>query len=650
MSDLRFAFRQLLQSRGFTLIAALTLSLGIGANTAIFSVINAVLLAPLPYPDAGRIMTLYEAAPDAPSVTIAFPDYVDWRRDNTVFESLAISRSDSRNLSGIPGRSPERVGTANVTASFFKVIGLAPTLGRTFSEEEDRVGGPGLAVISERLWGRAFNRDPQVLGKPITLHDQTYTLIGVMPAAMNSPQDTDIWIPLIRRSNNDAWLNRANHPMLFGWGRLKPGVSLGEARAEMKTIAARLEKQYPATNAGVTAVVTSLRDSLVGEYRTNLALLLGAVSLVLLIACANVANLFAVRGAARAREFAIRFAIGASRGQLIRQLLLESLLVAILGGVGGFLLALWGRDALTTLGPQGVERFQQFPFDVRVLGFTFLLSCLTTLLFGLWPAWRASKTDVQLALKSGAQTSFDSRAAARTRDALVIAEVALTLVLLVSASLVLKSFARVQSLALGYEPHGVLSARIDLPYVRYDEQKVVTFSKGLLEQVRALPGVKSAAISSNPPLSVAWQVSFSREGENLTAAQKPDADTEVVAGDYFSTLKIPLLRGRLFNDRDTNQSPLVAIIDQTMAEKYFPGQDPIGRRLLMAPFNEGDAQNFTASTIPRPGRWFISRKLNPRDRVSFYSLGEGLPFRRWKIPFARSLPGWIRRSRSLKCE
>ena len=592
MSHFRLAFRQLAQSRAFTVIAVLTLSLGIGANTAIFSVINAVLLAPLPYPDSGRIMTLCEAVPGAPAVSIAFPDYVDWRRDNTVFESLAISRSDSRNLSGIPGRSPERVGTANVTASFFKVIGLGPILGRTFSEEEDRVGGPGLAVISERLWERAFGRDPQMLGKPIILHYQTYTLIGVMPAAMNSPQDTEVWIPLLRRSNNDAWLNRANHPMLFAWGRLKSGVSLGQAQAEMKTIAARLEKQFPATNAGVTAVVTSLRNSLVGEYRTNLALLLGAVGLVLLIACANVANLFAVRGEARAREFAIRFAVGASRGQVVRQLLLESMFIAILGGVGGFLLAIWGRDALVALAPQGVERFHQLPFDARVLGFTFLLSFLTISFFGLWPAWRAAKTDVQLALKSGAQTSTDSRAAGRMRDGLVITEIALTLVLLVSAGLVLKSFSQVQALDLGYQPDGLLTARIDLPFVRYDDQKVVTFSRALLDQVRVLPGVESAAISSNPPLALGWQVSFSREGEKLTAAQRPDADTEVVAGDYFSTLKIPLLRGRTFNNRDTNSSPLVAIIDQTMAEQFFRGQNPIGRRLLMAPFNQGDSDKW----------------------------------------------------------
>ncbi len=586
-TNFRYALRQLRNNPAFTFVTVLTLSLGIGANTAIFSLINAVLLQPLPYPKADRIVTLHEAAPGAPSVSVAFPDYCDWRRDNSVFENLAISRFDSRNLSGIPGRSPERVGAAYVTANFFKVIGLAPIVGRTFTEEEDRVGGPPLAVISERLWERAFARNPNVLGKPITFHDRPFTLVGVMPAALSSPQDVDVWFPIMRRSDNDAWRDRANHPMLFAWARLKPGVSLDQAHAEMQAISARLARQFPATNAGVSAVVTPLRESLVGEYRTNLTFLLIAVASVLLIACANVANLFAARGTARAREFAIRLAIGAGRGQIVRQLLLESLLVALLGGAGGFLLALWARDALATLGPAGVERFRHLPFDARVLGFTFLLSCLTTMIFGLWPAWRAARTDLQLALKSGALGSSDSRTARRTRDALVIAEIALTLVLLVSAGLVLKSFARVQALALGYDPRGVLTTQIDLPFATYNEQKVVNFSRALLEKVRALPGVETAALSSNPPLSTGWQVSFSREGENLTAAQRPDADTEVVAGDYFSTLRITLLRGRVFNDRDTSTSPPVAIIDQTMAEQYFRGQDPIGRRLLMSPFNEG---------------------------------------------------------------
>ena len=588
LSDLKYALRMLLKSPGFTLVAVLTLGLGIGANSAIFSVINAVLLQPLPYPQADRIMTLNEFSGQTDS-SIAFPDYLDWRRDNTVFEQLAISRRDSRNLSGIEGREPERVGAAYVTANFFQVIGLAPERGRVFTPEEDRVGGPALAVISDRLWARAFQRDPAAIGRSITFHNQIYTLIGVMPPALTSPQETDVWFPIMRRSNNPGWQNRANHPLMFGWGRLRPGVTLPMARNEMKAIAARLEKKYPETNAKVGAVVTPLLESLVGEYRQNLVLLLGAVGLVLLIACANLANLFAARGAARAREFAIRAAVGATRSQLIRQLLIESLVVAILGGAAGFLIALWGRDALVALGPSGVERFHNLHFDARVLGFTLLLACLTTIVFGLWPAWQTSRANVQLALKSGGYSVSDSRSARRTRDWLIIGEIALTLVLLSSAGLVLKSFARVQSLSLGFDPRGLLTARIDLPFSAYSKaEKVDNFSKTLLDKVRAFPGVEAAALGANPPLLGGYQIPFSREGEHLAPSQRPSAECEVVTADYFSTLRATLLRGRALTARDTKYSPLVVVIDQTLAEQIFPGEDPIGKRLLMEPFDEGE--------------------------------------------------------------
>ncbi|MEO6970487.1 MAG: ABC transporter permease, partial [Chthoniobacterales bacterium] len=463
MNDLRFALRQLRKSPGFTFVAVLTLALGIGANTAIFSVIHAVLLRPLPYPEPERIMALHESN-DAQEFSLAFPDYLDWRRDNTVFENLAVSRADSRNLSGIPGRAPERIGAAYVTANFFKVIGLPTELGRTFTEEEDRLGGPQFIVISDRLWQRVFQRDPNVLGRSLTFDSRPATVIGVMPPAMSSPQGTDAWFPIMRRSDNDAWMSRENHPLMYGWGRLKPGVTVEQARTQMKAISARIEKQYAETNANVTSVVKPLLENLVGGYRQNLTLLLGAVGLVLLIACANLANLFAVRGAARAREFAIRAAVGASRSRIVRQLLIESTIIAVLGGGVGFLLALWSRDALIALGPAGVERFHEVTFDGRVLGFTFALAALTSALFGLWPAWGASRADVQLALKAGSVQSSDSRTARRSRDWLVIGEIMLTLILLSSAALVMKSFARTQALALGYDPRNLLTARIDLPF------------------------------------------------------------------------------------------------------------------------------------------------------------------------------------------
>src|SRR5437016_7340759 len=422
MNYLRLAVRQLLNRPPFSAVAIITLALGIGANTAIFSIVNAVLLRPLPYPDANRIMILNESSGPQQDFSVALPDYFDWQRDNTVFEHLAATHTESGNLSGIPGREPERISCASVTRNFFNIMGLPPELGRTFSEDEDKVGAPPVVVISDRLWQRAFNRDREVIGREINLHDQNFTVIGVMPSQVTSPQDTDAWFSIMRRSNNPAWMDRSHHPMIYVWGKLKPGVTVDQARTEMKGIAARLEKTYPDTNGGETAVVTPLLDNLVGKYRTNLGLLFGAVGLVLLIACANLANLFAARGAARAREFAIHAAVGATRGQIIKKLLFESFLIALLGGALGFLFAVWVRSSLIALSPGDVSRFQQISFDLPVLGFTFLIASLTSVLFGLWPAWQASHADVQLALKTGSAGSGDPPSAKRARDWLGISE------------------------------------------------------------------------------------------------------------------------------------------------------------------------------------------------------------------------------------
>ena len=588
MNNLRFALRQLIKNPTFSVVAIVTLALGIGANTAIFSIINAVLLRPLPYPNADRIMVLNEFG-DGQEFSVALPNYEDWKRDNNVFEYLAITRRESRNLSGIPGREAERIPCAFVSEEFFKVIGLGPKLGRTFTEEEAKKGGPLAAIISDRLWQHAFARDPGVLGQTIKLHNQGYTIIGVMPPEMTSPQDTDVWFPFARRIV-PIWNDRTIHPMLFVWGRLKPNVTVDQARTEMKGIATRLESQYPATNARASVSVTPLLENLIGKYRTNLTLLLGAVGLVLLIACANLANLFAARGAARAREFAVRAAIGATRAQIIRQLLLESFVIALLGGVLGFFIAAWVRDALSALAPPDVARFQDISFDLPVLGFTFATASLTTLLFGLWPAWQTSHANVQLALQAGAHASGDTPAAKRTRDWLVIAEIALTLTLLTAAALVLKSFSHMQSLKLGYEPRGLLSAKIELPFRVYStREKVIGFTNALLERVRALPGIQSAGIGSNSPLMGGWQTGFYRDGiPTPIPSDMPTADLEVVTGDYFAAFNTPLLRGRTFNAGDTATSPRVIVIDQTLAEQIFPGEDPIGRRLYVDVGNDGE--------------------------------------------------------------
>jgi putative ABC transport system permease protein len=591
MNDLRFALRQLRKSPGFTLIAVLTLALGIGANTAIFSVIYAVLLQPLPYPDGDRIVVLAETDSNQPQISVSYPDYVDWKQDNKVFENLAVSRRESFNLSGVQGRTPEQVQGGLVTASFFKVIGLTTQLGRVFTEEEDRVGGPPVCVISDKLWQRVFARDPNVLGKSATFGNQPYTIIGVMPPQMFSPRTAEVWFPLTRRTDSDpGWQSRDNHPGLYGWGRLKEGVTIDKALAQMKEIAARLAAQYPKSNTGVSVTAKTLLENQVGDYRESLKLLLGAVALVLLIACANLANLLAARGAARGQEFAVRSAVGASRWQIIRQLLIESFVLAVLGGLLGLGLAAWGRDVLVALSPPGVPRFQNLSLNSWVLAFSLGLSFVTSVLFGLWPAWHTSRADLQLALKSGGRGSSDSVGARRSRDLLVIVEVALTLILLSTAGLVLKSFANARNLGLGFDPHLLLSARVDLPEPSYsDAKKLLNFHEALMSKLSVLPGVQNAALAANPPLMTGWQTSFLPEGmQEPEPGKSPSTEVSVVTDGYFQTLKTPLLRGRPFDTRDTKEAPPVIIIDQLTADRYFPGQDAVGKRIGMYVGGEND--------------------------------------------------------------
>jgi putative ABC transport system permease protein len=600
MNDLRFALRQLRKSPGFTFIAVLTLALGIGANTAIFSVINAVLLRPLPYPQPDRIAILEENFTDQPSISISFPDYLDWKKENRVFAQLAVARRESYNLSGLKGRAPEQISGAIVTANFFQVIGLAPKIGRVFSEEEDRVGGPALAVISDQLWTRVFQSDPKILGRALNFGGQLYTVIGVMPPQMLSPRTVQVWLPLMRRSAEMSWQTRDNHPGLFGWGRLKPGLTIEQAQSEMKLIAARLEKAYPPSNAKIGVKVTELLENQVGQYRESLRLLFGAVAVVLLIGCANLANLLAARGAARAREFAIRMALGASRWQIVRQLLAESLVLAVFGGLLGLCFAAWGRDLLVALAPPDVSRFRETRLDGWVFLFTGILALATSVIFGLWPAWNASRADAQMALKAGAHGASDSPAARRSREALIVAEVALTLALLSAAALVFQSFSKATSLSLGYEPRHLLTARVDLPSPAYDdEKKLITFTNALLEKLRTIPGVEHAAIAANPPLMTGWETNFLPEGTpEPPPGQALSAEMTVACGDYFETLGTPLLRGREFTPGDTKNVPPAIIVDQMIADRFFPGQDPLGKRIRMQTDDTGRKMHTIVGVVP----------------------------------------------------
>jgi putative ABC transport system permease protein len=601
MQDVRYALRQLRKSPAFALIAIVTLALGIGANTAIFSVVNAVLLRPLPYPESDRLVILNETSATQPEISVAYPDYLDWKRDNTVFEHLAVSRRESYNLSGLEEHEPEQISGAIVTANFFNVVGLQPQIGRVFNESEDRLGGAAVAVISDRLWERLFNRDQSVIGRALNFGNQPYTIIGVMPPQMFSPRTVEVWFPLTRRTGDQMWQSRDNHPGLYGWGRLKRGVSLQKAQAEMTAIAQRLEQQNPISNAKVGVKLTQFLENQVGDYRSALMLLLGAVAVVLVIACANLANLLAARGAARSREFAVRIAIGATRWQIVRQLLIESVVLAFFGAVLGLCIAAWGRDLLVALAPAGVKRFQETRVDVWVLAFTAGLSIVTSVLFGLWPAWQTSNADAQTALKSGAHGSSDARSAKRSREILIVTEVALTLVLLSAAALVLKSFAKATALNLAFEPRGMITAQVALPSPTYENyEKLVGFSTSLLEKLRALPGVQSAALASNPPLMTGWQSGFLPEGmPEPPPGQGPSMEVCVIQGDYFATLKTLLLRGRAFNEHDTKTAPPVIIIDSVTAEKFFAGQDAIGKRIRSETGPEGRQLRTIVGIVPR---------------------------------------------------
>ena len=462
----------------------------------------------------------------------------------TPSSSISPFRGASRATSAVFSVPPARaVGAAFVTANFFKVIGLTPELGRTFTDEEDKVGGPALAVISDRLWQRVFQRDPSVLGRSLSFHNQLYRVDGVMPPEMTSPQETDVWFPIMRRS--PAWQNRAWHPMMFGWGRLKPGVTVEEARTEMKAIAARLEKRYPDTNAGQSrwsTVPQNLPRKLPPE--PGVAAWRGRC-----------------RPAHRLREYRESFGCsGAPHGRVNSRFARPSGAPAAKsfgnscskvrhrrdpGGAFGMVLAIWSRDALVAMGPREVARFHNLQFDAHVLGFTCLLAGLTSIMFAYWPGWRSSHTNVQLALKAGGRRKLGFPF--RTSDARFAdrGEIALTLVFFPSAGLVLKSFARVQALSLGFEPRGLLTARIDLPFTIYsDAGENRSFSPhALLEKVRALPGVEKAALGANPPLLSGWQINFLKEGEHLAAAQQPSTECEVVSPNYFTNMGTTLLAG-----------------------------------------------------------------------------------------------------------
>jgi len=577
--DLRYGARMLLRNPGFTLIAVLTLALGIGANSAVFSVVNSILLRPLPYRDSDRLVTIGHSYSKLNMIgPVSAPAFFDYRDQSAVFESAALFSGTNRNLTG--QGEPERLSGQRVSASYFPTLGVQAILGRTFSPEEDQQGHHRVVALSYGLWQRRFGSDPAVLGRTLTLDGESYTVVGVMPASLYG--ETEIWVP-VALTPEEAALRQWNHLSMVA--RLKPGVSLQQAQTAMNTLADRLRQQYPQIYSGGSwgIAVKSLFEESVGEIRRALLVLLVAVSFVLLIACANLTNLLLARSATRRKEVAIRAALGAGRLRLVRQLLTESLLLALLGGGFGLLLSLFGVDLLVALNHGNIPRWQEIGVDGRVLTFTLAVSLMTSALFGLAPALQSSKIELTAALKEGGRSSVSGFRSFGLRNLLVVSEVALALVLLVGAGLLLRSFARLLEVNLGFQPQNLLTMQVSLPTSKYGtpEQRRAFYEQAL-GQIRALPGVVSAGAVSNLPLSGAMTSSgFTIEGHQTMQRELYPADPRSASSEYLQTMSIPLLRGRYFTERDRAGAPEVVIIDEVLARRYFPNEDPLGKRLAV---------------------------------------------------------------------
>jgi putative ABC transport system permease protein len=576
MSDLRFAIRQLLKNPGFTTVAVLTLALGIGANTAIFSVVNGVLLRPLSFPKHERVVWLRESNLKLgfPSFSVAPGTFLDWQAQSHVFENLAATGSSDFNLTGLD--QPQRVLAYRVSATFFPIRRVRPILGRAFLPEEDAPGGNEVVLLSRSFWLKRFGGSPQALGKQVTLNGKSRTIVGVVEAPLVQP---DLFVPLSLSGGERE--NRGGH-FLGVIGRLKPGVSLEQARAEMDGIAKNLEQQYPDAKRGWTVGIQPILDTIVGDVRPLLILLVWAVAFVLLIICANIASLLLARAAATQKEFAIRSALGAGRWRLVRQRLTESLLMGLIGGIGGVAVGAVGLKFLLRLTPANLPRLEEVQLDGRVLLFTFLVSIATGIAFGLVPALQPMRTDFNQSLKEEGRGMTAGRRRHRLRSALVIAEVALSLILLVDAGLMIRSFIRVNDRPPGYETSHLLAIDIGLPGSKYTNVEArAAFFDDLLERTAHTPGIESAGLVSDLPLSDrdAW-IAVRVDGKPMPALGEPaSAAYRQISHNYFHTMKTRLVHGREFTDQDRNSSPGVVVVNETFARTFFPKGEAFGQRI-----------------------------------------------------------------------
>ena len=589
LRDLRFSIRSLLKRPALTFIAIVTLAIGIGANTAIFSVVNALLLKPLPFPELDRVVAVWEnqASRGVVRNEASMANYLDWRAQNHTFEQLGLYRWWSANFTGL--ETPERIQGSLVTANFLDVLGVKPAIGRGFAPGENQPGNDAVIILRHSFWQRRFGSDPAIVNKTITLNGIARTVIGVMPEGFNYPNGAEVLAPIA--ITPEMARNRQFHTYLIV-GRLKPNVSLPQAQGDLETIAARLSQEYAESNTGWGVVTYPIIEDTVRRYKTAVLVMMAAVGFVLLIVCANVANLMLARAAGRQKEMALRAALGASRWQLIRQLLTESIVLAVVGGTLGVLLANWGVDLLRTLNPGDAARFtpgwDRLGVNLPVLGFNVGLSLMSGMLFGLAPAWQISKTNLNEGLKeSSRQTSSGSH---RLRGLLVISEVALSLILLVGAGLLMRTFLVLLKTDPGFNPENVLTMNLSLPAAKYKEEpQRVAFYQELVRRVEALPGVESAAAINNLPLGG----SNSSNPFLIEGIPEPPPGQEFIGRNractpnYFRTMGIPVLRGRAFTDQDKAGSPPVVIVNETLAQKFWPNADAVGKRMRIAgPLNE----------------------------------------------------------------
>jgi predicted permease len=580
--DLRFGVRTLLKSPAFTVVAVLSLALGIGANTAIFSVVNGILLRPLPYPEPDRIVDVWHTPPQASFpgqriFSVSPANYLDWKQQSRSFEQMAVYQYAGFSLSD--GGEPVRVTGAAVSSDLFSVLRSPVGRGRAFSAEEEQPGRDQVVVLGHGLWQRAFGANPDIVGRTVNLNSRGYTVVGVMPPGFEFPEEAELWVPLAWGAEERQ--TRAIHDYTVV-ARLKQGVALEQARAEMNTISSRLEQQYPEDNKGWGATVVPLHEDLVGDVRPALLVLFSAVGFVLLIACANVANLMLARGANRRKEIALRIALGATRGRIVRQLLCESVLLAVVGGLLGLLLARWGAQLLVRLSSGSLPHASEVGVDAWALGFTLLVSVAAGALAGIAPALQFSRNEISETLKQGTGRTGGGSVRQRTRRALVVVEVALSLILLVGAGLMIRSFWKLQNVDPGFDTSNALTLRVPLAPPRYAEpQQQLAFHDRVLEQIRALPGVVAAGSTTTLPLTGGGSKQpFTVEGQPAPpVAEQPLAQTRYVSPDYFRAAGIPVRRGRAFDDRDGDGAPQVVIISEAMARRFFPGQNPVGQRL-----------------------------------------------------------------------